>query len=145
MNRVVAYLPVFVIASFAHPVASQEPKPERSMVGRWELKSVTVDGKNAPEGSKALAGLLEHAGGVEIGMLYRIGEKNIVMNGHSTEYGYEPKEMTMGIEYPNEKGEDSDLFFTVKFLEKKKLQLSYRDKKAKQKEKKVVLIFAPED
>ena len=144
MNRLVAYLPVLFLALVTHPVAGQAPKAGRTVIGKWELESVTIDGVKAEENSKQLSDLLKHAGGVKIGMLYRIEEKTIVMDDHRTEYDFKPKEMTIGIEYPTEKGEDGDLIFDVKFLDKNKLQLNYRDKRAGKKDRKVAMVFTPE-
>lgn len=145
MHRILLCLFLIGIATMPLSVAAQVPKTERSVIGNWELKSVTIDGKSVPKGSKELSGLLKLCGGVEIGMVYKIRRSNVIsMNGKDTHYDYLSENKELDIEFPNEKGEDSGMLMDVKFLEKNYMKLIFKHEN-KGKEKKVEMTFAPEE
>ena len=148
MSRFGLCLTVCLFWAISHPVDAQTPKsaPKTTppVVGTWELKSVTIDEKNVPAEAKELAALLKTGGGVEIGMVYKIRrDRTIMMGKFKSNYGYSAEEKELGVEWSNEKGQDDDLMFEVKF-EKKNMILTFRHKEQEaEKTKKVEMTFAP--
>lgn len=140
MRRIVVCLSLIAVATTPLPVVAQATKTERSIHGNWVLKSVTIGGKSFPAGSKQLTTLLKNCGGVKIGMIYKIRRNNVIsMNEKDTHYDYLPETKELDIEFADEKGEDSGMMMDVKFVDTN-MKLSF-----KEKEKKVEMIFAPED
>lgn len=137
-----AVLCVSLAAFAASPLAAvaQAPKTAQSIYGIWELKTVTINGKNVPKGAKELSEMLKLCGGLEIGMVYKIRRNHVMtMNGKDCHFDYMEETKEFDIEFPNEKGEDGGMGMDVK-LAGKNLKLSFKDR-----ERKVEMTFAPDE
>jgi hypothetical protein len=139
MSRSAALL-LFAIAV---PAFGQAAKPERTLTGVWELKSVEIEGKPAPE--KALPGLLKELGGVEIGMLYKFrkptGEDpdaDCVLNDFEAGYIYSSDIKDLLILSGVDGKPKKKFRFVVDFVGKN-IRLRF-----KEKQKAVSMTFAPD-
>ena len=133
---------VLFLAVAALPASAQAPKPERSIVGVWVLKSATVNGKTAT--NKDLAGLLKDFGGCELGMIYKFrksgseGTVSCSLNDRELSYRLIPETKELAVETEDDEGYHGQMF-GLKFIDKN-MQLRF-----KEKDKVVLMLFTPDD
>jgi hypothetical protein len=139
MYRIAALVLVLIVT----PAFGQEAKSERTLTGVWELKSVEIEGKAAPE--KALTGMLKDWGGIEIGMHYKFrrpkGDDDVcVLNDLEAGYEYKAdiKELLI-IKWEGEGKPPKKLRFLVDFAGKN-IKLRFKDK-----QKTVRMTFSPDE
>lgn len=125
---------------------TQAPKVEKSVVGIWVLKSVTIDGRDASKDAKELSALLVEHGGVEIGMTYKFRkDQGCKLNDLGAGYVYTSETRDLLIEHTPEDGKEISQTFDVKF-DGNNMKLMFKQKeKGKVRGKNVAMIFAPEE
>ena len=126
---------------------TQGPKTEGSVLGRWMLKSATVDGKAAKAGE--MSGFLKKAGGIDAEMIYTFAKPNSEketlchLNDVMAGYSYDLETRKLYVE-SGQKDHEFEHTFDVTF-KGKDMELRFKEKdqaKPKDKEKVVKLLFS---